>query len=94
MGFQVDEAWHAARSKDGRLKVDGDDIEEKALVVYETGMIMYICKAAIGTALDDALWQIKKVDMTTGVIITWADSDSKYDNLATDLATVEAPTYG
>ena len=62
-------------------------------VVYESGDILYICKAKTGALKTLPVWQIKKVDMASGVITTWCDGDDLYDNLATDLATVEDLDY-
>ena len=43
--------------------------DNKALVLYEDGDILYVCKALIGSPLASAVWQIKKIDTTTGVVI-------------------------
>lgn len=66
----------------------------EALVLYESGNILYVCKAQMGSLKDSPVWQIRKIDTSVGVIIQWCDSDSKYDNVATDLATVAGLTYG
>jgi len=66
---------------------------DTAMVMYADGLVLYICKAKIGSALSSAVWQIKKVDTTSGVIIQWADGDSNFNNLATDLATVKGLSY-
>jgi hypothetical protein len=65
-----------------------------ATAIYEDGDVMYVCKAAIGSALNSAVWQISKVDTTSGVVIQWCDSNANFDNTATDLATVQGHTYG
>ena len=64
-----------------------------ALKVYESGTVLYVCTAAPGSILTNAVWRIMKVDTTTGVIITWCDGNSNYDNLATSLAVVAALSY-
>jgi hypothetical protein len=64
--------------------------DNKALVIYEDGDILYICKAAIGAARNDPVWQIKKFD---GSAITWAGGNDHYDSLATDLVTVKTLDY-
>lgn len=66
---------------------------DTAQVIYEDGAVMYICKSNIGTAVNVAKWQIKKVDSTSGIVIQWCDGNSDYDNYATDLATVKALSY-
>lgn len=79
----------------GRGNVTVDSIAEdgKALIVYESGDILYVCKAGIGTAAAAAAWQIMKINTASGVVITWCDSDQLYDNTATDLATVAGHSY-
>jgi hypothetical protein len=59
-------------------------------IVYESGDILYVCKAPIGSSKSGATWQIKKVD---GMDITWCDGDDEYDNVATSLAVVEALSF-
>ena len=49
------------------------------------GEIDYVGEAAIGTATSAASWRIKKVDNTSGIIITWAGTgvfDQVWDNRA------------
>lgn len=43
--------------------------------------IEYVGKAEPGTATSAASWQIKRLDQTTGLIITYADGDINYDNV-------------
>ncbi len=81
------------------MKIFSDEIkvaeikDGESKVVYESGDVLYICKAKPGASKTSAVWQIKKVDMTSGVVITYADGDNLYDNLATNLATVQGHTY-
>ena len=56
-----------------------------ALKMTTVGSIDYVGEAAVGTATSSALWRAKKVDSTSGVIITWADGNANFDNVATDL---------
>jgi hypothetical protein len=46
-----------------------------------TANATYVGIAPIGTAAGTALWQIKKIDETSGMIITWADANSNFDNI-------------
>lgn len=46
-----------------------------------TANVTYIGYAPIGTAGATAGWQIQKLDKTSGLIITWADGNSNYDNV-------------
>lgn len=58
---------------------------------YTTADVIYIGKAQVGTAGSTAAWQIMKVDQTTGLVITWADSNDKFDNVWDNRASL---TYG
>ena len=49
------------------------------------GEVDYVGEAAIGTATSAASWRIKKIDSTSGIIITWAGTgvfDQVWDNRA------------
>lgn len=46
-----------------------------------TTNVTYVGKAAIASATSAAVWQIQKIDETTGMIITWADGDSSFNNI-------------
>lgn len=48
----------------------------------------YIGKAPIGSATSSAVWQIKKLNTSSGVIITWADGDALFDNVFDDRASL------
>ena len=56
----------------------------KKIVV--AGDVTYIASAPPGSDEDSPVWQARKVDTTTNVIISWADGDDEFDNVATDLA--------
>jgi hypothetical protein len=64
-----------------------------ALQLYEDGSVLYLCKAVLGSGLSDAVWQIAKIDTSTGVAKQWCDGDALYNNTATDLATVKGHSY-
>ena len=46
--------------------------------------IQYIGNADIGSLTNKPVWQIMKVDKTTGTIITWADGNDNFDNIYND----------
>lgn len=56
-----------------------------ATKVTVSGNYTYVAVSAPGTAQSSALWQVQKVDTTTGTVITWADGNANFDNVATDL---------
>jgi hypothetical protein len=39
-----------------------------------TANVTYVGKAAVGSATSSAVWQVQKIDQTTGLVITWAGS--------------------
>ncbi|MBI2046239.1 MAG: hypothetical protein HYT28_02370 [Parcubacteria group bacterium] len=57
-----------------------------ALRVATVGDIDYVGEATVGTAEGATLWRIKKVDSTSGVVITWADGDAGFNNTWTGYA--------
>lgn len=59
-----------------------DDYATKVTIV---GLVTYVGIATPGTIQATAKWQVKKIDETTGTIITWADGNANFDNVATDL---------
>ncbi len=52
--------------------------------------LTYIGKAPVGTLPAEAKWKIFRLDETSGVIITYADGNNKFDNVWDDR---EAPVY-
>lgn len=58
-----------------------------ATKITVNGDYTYIGKAAPGTAQSTAKWQCKKIDGSVAgtTVITWADGDVEFDNVATDL---------
>ena len=43
--------------------------------------VLYIGKAPIASATSSAVWQISKLDTSSGLIKTWADGDSDFNNI-------------
>jgi len=56
-----------------------------AMKMTTVGSVTYLAIAAPGTVESDAKWQCKKIDQTTGLVMTFADGDASFDNVATDL---------
>jgi hypothetical protein len=50
--------------------------------------VTYVGKADIGSATASALWQIQKIDTSSGLVITWADGDALFDNVWNDRASL------
>lgn len=58
---------------------------QMARKILEDGANTYICTAEPGTAYATRGWQIKRVNETgTLTLVTWADGDNRFDNVATD----------
>ena len=51
------------------------------LVDSENTNISYSGKALAGSATSSAIWQIKKINETSGIVITWADGNTDFDNI-------------
>jgi hypothetical protein len=65
-------------------------IANYAQKITESGGYTYIAVAQPGTLQSAASWQVKRIDETVEgtTIITWADGDSLYNNVATNLTTL------
>lgn len=57
-----------------------------ATKIVEAAPYTYIAKAVAGSAQASAVWQAKRLDETSGLIITYADGNADFDNVATNLA--------
>lgn len=72
-----------------KLTTSTSQIYKTLLDDYTTTNVTYVGKAAIGSATSSAVWQIQKIDETTGMSITWADSagfTQVWDNRATTVS--------
>lgn len=50
--------------------------------------VTYIGKAATGSATSSGVWQIQKIDESSGTVITWADGDANFNNVWDDRASL------
>jgi hypothetical protein len=74
---------------DGSTVGGGASTYKTLLDDYTTTNVTYVGKAAIGSASSSAVWQIQKIDETTGMVITWAGSagfTQVWDNRATTVS--------
>jgi len=74
----------------GMLGYDGQNLQRMpakstALKVTEDGTTIYVAKSAPGTLQSAAKWQCMKIDMSSGVEITYAGGNADFVNIATDL---------
>lgn len=61
------------------------------LKIYSDATYTYVCRANPGKGLSTAGWQVERFDSDGSCLM--ADGDLKFDNLATDLATVQGLSY-
>lgn len=59
-----------------------------ALKLVEVGSVTYLGKAPIGSSTSSAVWQVKKIDETSGLVVTWADGNDLFDNIFDDYLTL------
>lgn len=86
-----DEDFHVLTRE--QLGYDGQNLQRlnannMAIKITEDGDVTYIGMAAPGTAQATAKWQCKKIDQSSGTVITWADGNADFDNVATNLKTL------
>ncbi len=54
-----------------------------------SGNYTYIAKAPAGSAQASAVWQAKRIEVSgSDTTTTWANGDTNFDNVATDLTTL------
>ena len=50
--------------------------------------IIYVGKASTGAATSAAVWQIAKLDVTSGLAKTWAEGDASFNQVWDDRASI------
>jgi hypothetical protein len=68
------------RSGDPNLAVRLDDVS--------TADVTYIGKASIASTTSDAVWQIAKLDTSSGLVKTWADGSASFTQVWDDRTTI------
>lgn len=72
--------------QDISITADGDNIETRSQALAlrlddtTTASVTYVGEAVVGTSAASAAWRIKKIDETSGLVITWADGNGNFDN--------------
>jgi hypothetical protein len=59
-----------------------------AIKLTVVGSVTYVGQAAPGSPQSSPVWQAKKIDETSGLVLTWADGNANFDNIATDLTSL------
>jgi hypothetical protein len=72
------------------LGYDGQSLQRMpaknmAIKIQEVGSITYVALAAPGTLQSDDKWQVRKIDESSGVVVTWAGGNADFVHVATDL---------
>lgn len=62
----------------GSLVVETTEMAKR--VDEASATVMYVGDAPAGSGIASSVWRIKKVDTTSGVVITWADGNTNFDN--------------
>jgi len=60
--------------------------------IYENATHKFFGEAAPGTALTAASWRVSRMSLTDSQI-EWADGDSNFDNVFTNVTIVEALSF-
>lgn len=63
-------------------RINADSMATKVTV---DGTTTYVAFAAPGTSQSESKWQCLKIDSSSGAVVAYADGNSEFDNVATDL---------
>jgi Fe-S cluster assembly iron-binding protein IscA len=72
--------------QDISISADNDNIETRGQAMAlrlddtTTTNITYVGEAPVGTAAGTSAWRIKRIDETSGLVISWADGNGSFDN--------------
>jgi len=58
------------------------------LRLAESGSYTYIGEATIGASTANAVWRVKRLDETSGLVILFADGNANFDNIWDNYATL------
>ena len=72
-----------AENADGTAleRVPADGKQYAVRIDSSAGTTLYIGKAVIASGTSAAVWQIAKLDTSSGLIKTWADGDALFNNV-------------
>lgn len=57
--------------------------------ITESGSYTYVAYANPGTAESEAAWKVMRLDNSSGLTVKWADKNTNFDNVATDLTLLD-----
>lgn len=78
----------AVDTGDGSFGIKTGDPNLASRIDDTNDPIIYIGKAPIGSSESNAVWQVVKLDTSSGLIKTWADGDASFDNVWADRASL------
>lgn len=57
---------------------------EYSIRVIFIGTDIYVGKALVGSIIGSSIWQVKKIDAASDIVVTWADGNANFDNVFTN----------
>lgn len=78
-----DDALSTTTKQDEIIAAVGGGTDEEVRLATDSGdaNIEYVGKAIPGSATSAAVWQISRIDNTTGLVLEFADGNSSFDNI-------------
>lgn len=74
----INEREHQKFNPDGSIKSSSPNYTQR--IDEASATVTYIGKAQIGSSTSESVWQIKKLDSTSGLVITWANGTDEFTN--------------
>lgn len=62
--------------------------KDLATKIVISGTNIYVGKATPGSATSSAVWQVKRIDTASDIIIKWADGNANFDNVMDNAASL------
>lgn len=76
------------RDGSGVIVSGGDSTPYAVRVDEASATVTYVGEADPGTATSAASWRLKKIDTTSGTVVTWADGDASFNNIWDNRASI------
>ena len=58
----------------------GKDTQYAVKLDTASSPLLYVGLAPIGSVETDSVWQIKRIDVTSGIVIKWANGDQLFNS--------------
>lgn len=56
--------------------------------IVDSGGYTYIGKAVAGSSQASAVWQVQRIDESSGTVVLWADGDTSFNNVWNNYASL------